>query len=557
MFGIMFVDLGSPLIVAFLIDHVVGKGRYDLLAPLMVIFLMLPLAAAVFRMISGYIVTLLGQRVIFDIRLDLYRHVNRLHCRYLQNTTTGKLMERIRGDVQQLQTLLTTQAPQLIVQLVTGLIMVLVMLALSVKLTAVVLIGMTLYVANYKWMVPKIRRLQRRFRRKMDSVSGLAQERLTGAIVVKTFGRERKECRSFLHRTFSTERVYHRFLMFSLNYSLLSSLVTWGTYSILLLLGTWLAIRGEITYGTVTAVTAFAFRLLLPASMLAELSNQLQQGKVALDRIFELMNADCDVISNSAGEKLHPIGGDVQFKNVSFQYEDDKPVLQNLNLSVLKGQTVALVGQTGCGKSTIINLLYRYFDVNSGEILVDGKNIQSLNARTYRKQLAMVPQEPIILDGTMAENIAYGDSKATREQIEQAARMVELGELLDGFDKGLDTALGDDGAKLSVGEKQRLCIARAIVAQPAILMLDEATSSLDTHSEAMIQLAMRRVMKNRTCFVVAHRLSTIVSADLIVVLDSGRVLEMGNHLQLMAKPNGRYRDLYLTQTANQQVRRMG
>jgi len=556
MLGIMLVDLGSPLVVAFLIDVVAARGRYDLLAPLMLAFLALPFSAAVFRFLSTYLIALLGQRVVFDIRLDLYRHVHKLHCRILQNTTTGKLMERLRGDVLKIKQLLTTEAPQVIVQVITGLIMVVVIFVLSPLLTGIVLTGLTLYVLNYRWLVPRIQKIQRRYRYKMDNLSGLAQERLAGAIVVKSFGRERQESREFVRKNFAVERVFHRFRMLNVLYATLSGMITWGTYAAVILTGTVLAVHGHISYGMVTAVTAFSFRLLQPAAMLAGLSNQVQQARVSLDRIFELMRGQPDVI-DQPGTRLPALRGEVHFENVCFAYEPDKPVLRHFNLSVRPGQTVALVGQTGCGKSTIINLLYRYYEPQSGSIQVDGHSISEFDPKWYRRQLALVPQDPIIFDTTIAENIAYGNPHASRADIRNAARVVEMGDTIDRLDDGLDTLLGERGVSLSVGEKQRLCIARAILSDPAILVLDEATSSLDSHSEGLIQLAMRRGMAHRTCFVVAHRLSTIVGADLIVVLDNGRVVEMGNHAQLLAKPDGRYRHLYTTQTAAVRKARTG
>ena len=548
MLGIMVIDLGSPLVVAFLIDKVVARGRYDLLPPLMIFFLLLPFGAAIFRTLSGYMIGLLGQRVILDIRLDLYRRVQKLHCRYMQNTTTGKLMERLRGDVLQLKQLFTAQAPQIIVQITTGLVILIVMLFMSARMTGVVLCGLILYVANYRWLVPRIRRVQRRWRRKMDNLSGLAQERLAAAVVVKSFGRERPETRHFTRRSFAVERVCHRYRMLSLRYSILSGTVTWLTYCVVVVTGAYLAVTGHITYGIATAVTAFSFRLLAPAAMLAELSNKLEQAKVSLDRIFDLMRAEPDVIDQK-GRKLATLRGEVRFEDVCFEYEPGKPVLRHFDLSVRPGQTVALVGQTGCGKSTIINLLYRYYEVNSGAVKVDGHDVRELDTHWYRRRLALVPQDPVIFDTTIAENIAYGRPGATHEEIARAARTVELGGVIDRLENGLDTMLGERGIKLSVGEKQRLCIARAILSDPAILILDEATSSLDTQSEVMIQLALKRVMARRTCFVVAHRLSTIVNADQIVVLDAGAILEKGNHAQLMAIPDGRYRHLFLTQSA--------
>ena len=546
--GIMLVDLGSPLVVAFLIDTVVSQGRYDLLAPLMVAFAALPFAAAGCHFLSNYSIALLSQRLLLDIRLDLYRRVQRLSCRFLQDTPTGKVMERLRGDVRQLQMLLSNQTPQLAVQVVTGLIMIAIMLTLSVRLTMLVLASITLYVANYKWFVRRIRAVRRRQRSKMDRIAALAQERLAGTVMVKTFGGERRESRAFGRQNFTAERVLHRYRLLCMWYGLVSGLITWGTYVLVILYGAVLAIHGQITYGAVTAMTAFAFRLLYPASMLAQLSNQIQQAKISLDRIFQLMEAEPDAIGQK-GLVLPKLRGDISFEGVCFQYEPDKPVLRDFSLHVKEGQTVAFVGQTGCGKSTIINLLYRYYDIDSGRLRVDGCDIQSLDTRWYRHQLALVPQEPVVFDTTIAENIAYGRRGATPQQIAHAADMAELGKLIEDLPRGQDTLLGERGATLSVGEKQRLCIARAILADPAILIFDEATSSLDTHSEAMIQLAMRRVMAHRTCLVVAHRLSTIIHADLIVVLDAGRVVEIGSHAKLMAIPGGRYRHLFLTQSA--------
>ncbi len=548
MLGIMLIDLASPLVVAVLIDYVVAQNQWHLLGPLMLGMLALPFLAAICRFASNYCVTLLGQRVIFDIRLELYRKVQRLHCRYMQNTTVGKLMERLRGDVAQLQSLMTQQGPQLLVQLITGLVMVVIMLLMSVQLTLVVLAGVGLYILNYRIMVPRIRKIQRRYRRKLERLSGMAQERLNGAIVVKSFGRERQESRDFVKRNFAAERVYHRFREHNALYQRLSQLITFLTYSMVIGYGTYLVIQGSATFGMVTAFTAFTWRLLIPAGMLAELSNQLQQAQVALERIFELMDAEKD-IHNPGGLKPADLNGEVRFHDVHFAYEPDKPVLQGLDIHVEPGQNVALVGQTGCGKSTIINLLYRYYDVNSGNVTIDGTDVREFDTSWYRRHLAMVPQEPIVLDTTVAENIAYGRPDASRKEIWRAAEMAELLPVLDRLEGGLDALLGDRGAKLSVGERQRLCIARAILADPKILILDEATSSLDTHSEAMIQRALTRVLSGRTSFIVAHRLSTIVSADLIIVLDAGKVLEAGNHQQLMEIPNGRYRHLYTTQTA--------
>jgi subfamily B ATP-binding cassette protein MsbA len=549
--GIMAVDLGSPLVVAVLIDVVVGQGRYELLGPLILAFAALPFMGAVMHFSCNYLGMVVSQRIVLEIRLDLYRRVHNLSCRFLQGTTTGKLMERLRGDVQQIQTVLASQLPAIVVQVITGLFMLVVMFVISVKLTLLVVAAIALYVVNYKYFVRRIRAVQRRYRRKMDALSGMAQERLTGNMIVKSYGAERREARRFVRRNFLAERTLHRFRMLNVCYGVTSSMNTWTTYLVVMLLGAYFAVQGELTYGAVTAMAAFTMRLLAPALALAELSNQIQQAKVSLDRIFELMDSEPDV-TDRGGLRLAELRGEVTFRNVCFQYEPNKPVLRHMNFCIQPGQTVALVGHTGCGKTTIASLIYRYYEAQSGGVLIDGHDIVTLDPRWYRHRLAMVPQDPVVFDTTLAENISYGRPDATLQDIERVARMAELGGLIDSLPKGLHSSLYDGGVKLSVGEKQRLCIARAMLAEPTILILDEATSSLDPQSEALIQLALKRVMANRTCFVIAHRLSTVVEADLIIVLDQGQVLEMGNHGQLMSK-GGHYHHLVMTQSRLRQV----
>ena len=547
--GVTLVGIAPPLILAIVVDHVIALGRYELLPPLMLMLLAVPWLDGALRAVGNHLVTLLGQRLALDIRLALYRQVHKLSSKFMHNTTTGALMERLRGDVEQVQSVMSQQMLNLLVQLICGLVAVAIIVTLSAKLAVLILCAVVLYVAVYKWFVRRIRTIQRRYRRKMDLLSGHAQERLAGSIVVKSYGNERAESRRFVRSNFLAERVYHRFRLYNIYYGLTSSAIAWSTYLMVLLTGTWFTIHGEMTYGGVLAVTAYTWWLLNPAIQLAELSNQLQQVRVSMDRIFALMNGEMDAVEQK-GVRLPELRGEVAFENVCFEYETDKPVLRHLNLSVRPGQTVALVGHTGCGKSTIVNLLYRFYEAQSGRVLIDGQDVTTLDTRWYRSRLALVPQDPIVFDTTIAANVAYGRSDATDDQIERALRTVELGHLMDRSPLGIHADLGEHGLRLSVGEKQRLCIARAILADPSILILDEATSSLDTQSETLIQLALKRVMANRTCFVVAHRLSTIVNADLIVVMDQGRIIEMGNHNQLMRRLDGRYRHLFVTQMAS-------
>lgn len=548
--GVTLVGVVTPLVMAAVVDKVFGQGRYELLGPIALVMLLLPFFDGVFRTISSYLVNLLGQRVELDIRYELYRRVQRLSCQFMQNTTTGSLMERLRGDVKQVQMIMTQQTLGLITQLLCALLAIGIIFVLSWKLALLIGCAICLYVLNYRWFVRRIRKVQRRWRRKMDMLSGHAQERLAAATVVKAYGNERIEAKRFARRNFLVERVYHRFRMLNVTYGTVSGIIAWATYLGVLLGGVYLVIRGEMTYGSVLAVTAYTWWLLNPAIQIAELSNQFQQVRVSLDRIFELMHAPADAIDKT-GKRLPSLRGEVAFENVCFQYEPNKPVLQHVNLYVQPGQTVALVGHTGCGKSTIVSLLYRFYEPQAGHLTIDGHDITQFDTRWYRGRIAIVPQDPIVFDTTVAENIAYGKPHASDEEIVAALKAVELSDIANRHPDGIHAPIGDWGLKLSVGERQRICIARAILADPTILILDEATSSLDSQSEALIQLALKRVMAGRTCFVVAHRLSTIVNADIIVVLDQGRVLEMGTHTQLMRRKGGHYRHLFTTQTANQ------
>ncbi len=548
--AMMLIALAGPLLLAIFIDVVVGQGRFELLAPVMVAFMVTALLAAAARVFNGYLVELLGQRLIFDIRLDLYRHVQRLSVDYLGNMSTGKLMERIRGDVNQLQQLLTDKTLSLVVELFIGLLTIGVMLLISAKLTVLVLVAIGLYVWNYKWFVRRLRKVQRRYRRKMDVLSGVAQERISASLVVKAFGNERRESRRFARRNFTSQRQLHRYRTLNNAYGVSASIIGRTTQLMVLLVGTLLAVHGELTFGTVTAMASFTMRLIEPAVQLGELSNVIQQAKVSLDRIFELMRAEPDGI-HKPGARLKQVRGEVAFQLVSFRYKRHEPVLDQFNLYVQPHQTVALVGETGCGKTTITKLLYRYYEPQAGHLEIDGHDVGTLDPRWYRRHLALVPQDPVVFDTTIAENIAYGRPNAGRDLIERAARVAELMPVIETLPLGLDSRLGEYGVNLSVGEKQRISIARAVLSDPAILILDEATSSLDPQSEVLIQLALKRVMRDRTCFVIAHRLSTIVDADLIVVIDGGRVCEVGPHAKLMNRANGRYRRLLEAQTSNQ------
>jgi subfamily B ATP-binding cassette protein MsbA len=314
-------------------------------------------------------------------------------------------------------------------------------------------------------------------------------------------------------------------------------------------LGCYLVVKREITYGDVTAFMSYSFRVFQPAVNFTEIANQLERTMVSASRIFEVMDQAPEVQDRPGAVPLPPIVGHVRFEDVCFEYLPGKPVLRGINLEAPPGATVALVGHTGCGKTTLTSLLLRFYDVKSGRITVDGHDVRDVKVRSLRKQIGQVLQDSVVFNTTLRDNIRFGKPDATDAEIIEAAKIAEIHDFIVRTPEGYDTVLGERGVKLSVGEKQRLAIARAVITDPGILVLDEATASLDSNSEALIQKALQRVLQNRTSFVIAHRLSTIVNADLIVVMDAGEVLETGRHFELLSRPGSFYKHLYEQQYA--------
>jgi ABC-type multidrug transport system fused ATPase/permease subunit len=305
-----------------------------------------------------------------------------------------------------------------------------------------------------------------------------------------------------------------------------------------------MVLHGRISYGDYLAIMAYVWMSIDPVTRLTNMAGQLAETMVSVRRIAELLSEEPEITSPARPVRLARVSGRVEFTDVHFAYEAESPLYRGLSLTVEAGATVALVGPTGCGKSTLVSLLMRHWDVQKGRILIDGVDVRERDLRELRGQFGVVLQDPVVFDGTLAYNIAYGAPHATAAEIERAARTAEIHELAMSLPDGFDTLIGSEGVKLSVGEKQRVSIARAILKDPAILIMDEATSALDSHSEALIQRALERVLKDRTAFVIAHRLSTITSADMIVVMDKGAIVEQGTHAELMRIEGGLYERLY-------------
>jgi len=544
------LGLTPPLLIKFLTDEVITNGQWQGLGVVMLLFFLLPLCRAIVSGMNTFTVALVGQKLIFDVRNRLYQHLQSLSMKFYTNMSTGAIMQRIMGDVSTVRSMITKQTISFVTDIVACLFAFSMCLILNWRMALIVMVILPLYVVNYRFFVRRIRDANFTYREKMDGICGTLQERLSAAAMVKSFAREKAETRRFVGETRDSYDIARNSVAYSTSFSSTASLIHGLGSSVLYCLGCYMVIQGHMGYGSVLAFMAYANQMLGPAVRFSEMFNQIEQMKVSLDRIFELFDVEPDITDKAEPAEVQRFAGEVEFEGVNFSYLPDEPILHDINFKAAPGQTIALVGHTGSGKTTIATLLFRFYDVNSGSIRIDGRDIHDIKLSHLRRNLGVVLQDTILFNDTIRNNIAYGKPEATDDEIIAAARVAEIHSYVETLPEGYDTIIGPGGVKFSSGQSQRLAIARAVLTDPAILVLDEATSSLDTASELLIQQALSRVMANRTSFVIAHRLSTIVNADMILVLDKGRIVEMGKHIELLRIKGGHYRALCREQFAS-------
>jgi len=392
-----------------------------------------------------------------------------------------------------------------------------------------------IYIANYLIFIGRIKQTSYEVREQREIIYGDLQEKLAGVQVVKSYARERYEVRQFAGETRNLLHLNLRASVLSTALWTLAEFIGAIGTALLIWYGGKLVIEGKLTPGSLIAFYGYIGGYLYqPTLRMIQLNDQIARTNAALWRIFRTLDTKPNVTDKPNAIPLPPIRGDVRYENVWFEYEPGQPVIKGVNLDVKAGEVVALVGPSGSGKTTMVNLLQRHYDVTDGRITIDGYDLRDVQLKSLRRQIGVVIQETMLFNTTIRENIRYGKLDATDEEVEAAARAANIAHVIEAMPRGYDTRLGEDGVKLSGGEKQRIAIARALLADPRILILDEATSALDSETEALIQEALERLMKGRTCFVIAHRLSTIVKADKIVVMEKGVIREMGNHNELLA-----------------------
>lgn len=532
-----------PALSKYVIDDVFGKGRTDLLPP---IALAAGAATVVQALTSFALSQLLGvaaQKAITDMRIRVHAKIMRLPVRYFDSTKTGVLLSRIMTDAEGIRNLVGTGLVSLVGGLVTALIALGVLLYLNWRLTLITAVVLAAFGGGMAYAFQLLRPLFRERGKIQAEVSGRLTEALGGIRIVKSYTAEKREELVF---TQGANRLFRNIAqsMTGVSATTAGSTVIVGVIGVIMI---WIGgsdiLAGRMTLGDFISYIFFIGLLAAPLISIASIGTQITEAFAGLDRIREILDQETEDEADAAKAPLADVQGDIRFDGVWFEYVDGQPVLKDVSFHAAPGTTTALVGSSGSGKSTLISLVMAFNQPLRGRVLVDGRDLASIPLHDYRSRLASVLQESFLFDGTVAENIGYAKPGATIDQIREAARIAHCEEFILRFPEGYDTIVGERGVKLSGGQRQRVSIARAILAQPRVLILDEATSSLDSESEEMIQDGLRTLRAGRTTFVIAHRLSTIRSADQILVLEGGEVVERGTHAELL-EANGRYRQLY-------------
>ena len=532
-----------PLITRAILDRVITRGDHHLLLGLGLLLLCLPVLTTACGYLQVIGITFVGQKFVFELRQVLYKHLLRLGMKFHGKHSVGMLTNRILGDSDAVQRTLTSETLSVVSDLISSAFAVSVTFAIHWRLGVILLLFLLVFALNFRLNISSIRMANRNYQRSMDRLSAGLQNRLSINLAIKSHGSESREHGIFRDQLdLSLDQISDLSFVnntFWRNTELLAGIGR----AVIYFLGCSLVLADRMSYGDVLAFTSYAVQLLWPAVRFSMLAKQFQDVGVAADRLLEIWQETPEILDRPGAEAVGRLRGEVHFDHVGFSYEANVPVLRDFHLHIKPGQTVALIGPTGCGKSTVLSLLMRFFDVQSGGIRIDGIDIRDMQMASLRSQFGIVLQEPLLFTASIADNIRYARPSATRTEIEQAARVSEIHDFILTLKDGYDTIIGVEGAQLSVGQKQRITIARAVAADPALLIMDEATSSLDSESELAIQTAMERVLRGRTAFIVAHRLSTIRNADLIVLMKDGAILEQGSHSELITH-NRSYAEIY-------------
>ncbi|MBB3130778.1 ATP-binding cassette subfamily B protein [Paenibacillus rhizosphaerae] len=524
-----------------------GAGiDFTYITQILLILIGLYLFSAAFSYIQQYLMAGVAQKVVYDMREQINAKLSRLPLKYFDSRTHGEILSRATNDVDNISTTLQQSLTQLITSIVTLVGVIVMMLSISPWMTLILIVTLPLSLIVIKAVASRSQKHFMAQQASLGQLNGHVEEMYTGHKIVKAFGRERESVEDFNK---INEKLYSSGWKAQFISGIIMPMMMFiGNigYVLVCVVGGIFVTHGRITIGDVQAFIQYARQFTQPIMQTANIANIIQSTIASAERVFELLDEEEEVPQAADAAVLNNPKGAVQFEHVRFGYKEDAMLIEDMNIDVKPGQTIAIVGPTGAGKTTLINLLMRFYELNGGAITIDGVNITHLKRGNLRSIFGMVLQDTWLFNGTIMENIAYGRAGATNEEVIEAAKAAHADHFIRTLPDGYDTVLNEEASNISQGQKQLLTIARAILADPSILILDEATSSVDTRTEVYIQKAMNDLMKGRTSFVIAHRLSTIRDADLILVMNQGSVIEKGNHEELLAK-GGFYADLYNSQ----------
>ena len=538
-----------------LVSKVSGNGTgidFDAIKRILITLILLYVVSAVFSFIQGFIMSGISQKVAYNLRDELVKKINRLPMKYFDTRTHGEVLSRFTNDIDTLAQSLNQSLTQIITSVTTLVGVFIMMLSISVVMTssALLVIPISLFIITFI-----IKRSQKYFKNQQEflgQVNGQVEELYGGHVVVQAFNGEEDSIKEFNKINNKLYESAWKSQFLSSTMQPIMMFVGNLSYVVVSILGGYLVIKNKIEVGDIQSFIQYVRSFNQPISQMAQISNQLQSTAAAAERVFEFLNEEEEDITVENPVSIEGLQGKIDFEHVEFGYNEDRIIIKDFNANVKPGQKVALVGPTGAGKTTMIKLLMRYYDVNSGAILVDGHNIKDFNRGELREMFGMVLQDTWLFSGSIKENIRYGRLNASDEEVIEAAKAAHVHHFIKTLPDGYNMVLNEESSNISQGQKQLLTIARAILADPKILILDEATSSVDTRTELLIQKAMDNLMEGRTSFVIAHRLSTIKDADLILVINDGDIVEQGNHEELLAK-GGFYANLYNSQFADKEA----
>ncbi|WP_210611146.1 ABC transporter ATP-binding protein [Priestia flexa] len=551
------IPLLIPLLLKYVLDDVIGSDTLSdsekikqllmIMGGSFFVFLILRPPVEYYRQ---YYAQWVSSKVLYDIRNQLFDHIQKLSLRYYSNTRVGEIISRVINDVEQTKNFVITGLMNVWLDMFTIVIAIIIMFTMNVQLTLVSIILLPLYALSVRYFYGRLRELTRVRSQALAEVQGHLHERVQGISVIRSFAIENHEQAQFddQNRNFLQKAIDHTNWN-AKTFAVVNTITDLAPLIVIAFAG-YQVINGSLSIGTMVAFIGYIDRLYNPLRRLVNSSTTLTQSVASMDRMFEFIDEQYDIVDSPNAKDSLEIKGAVKFNNVSFAYEEDEYILHDINLDVEQGKSVAFVGMSGGGKSTIISLIPRFYDVSSGEILIDGVNVKDYQTKNLRDQIGIVLQDTVLFSDTIRNNILLGKPGATDEDVVAAAKAANAHDFIMKLPHGYDTKVGERGMKLSGGQKQRVSIARVFLKNPPILIFDEATSALDLESEHYIQETLEKLAKERTTFIVAHRLSTITHVDEIVLVQDGKVIEQGSHGELMKK-KGYYYDLFTVQQLGQ------